>query len=119
MSKPRISEIQRAVCAVFAIPKAEMIGQSRLRKFARPRQIAMYLSRRMCGKGYIPISQEFSRDYTNVMYAEDRITDLLDKGIVSQEQVEACRVLALHFARTREERLAEALLQPLVMEAAE
>lgn len=117
--KPRISEVQRAVCAVFGIPKSDLVGQCRERKFARPRQIAMYLSRKMCGQGYIRLGLEFDRDHTTVICGHERITELLADGIVSQEQLDACRVLALHFARTRSERLAEALTQPLVMEAAE
>lgn len=65
-----IGDIQRAVAETFGIPTAEMKGPCRAREIARPRQIAMYLSRRLTDRSLPEIGRMFGkRDHTTVRHA--------------------------------------------------
>jgi chromosomal replication initiator protein len=69
---PRVTvdEIKREVADYFRIPLAEMISQRRGRGVARPRQVAMYLTREHTGLSLPNIGRLFGhRDHTTVMHA--------------------------------------------------
>lgn len=63
-------EIQQEVADWFRIPVAEMVSARRFRSVARPRQIAMYLTRELTPKSLPEIGLRFGgRDHTTVIYA--------------------------------------------------
>ena len=65
-----IAEIQRAVCAEFRIGIADMKCRSRRRVVARPRQVAMYLARKLTALSLTQIARHFGKDdHTTVLYA--------------------------------------------------
>lgn len=67
---PLVSEIQRAVAAQFGIDIREMKSARRARAVARPRQVAMYLSRELTPKSLPEIGRLFgNRDHTTVIHA--------------------------------------------------
>jgi chromosomal replication initiator protein len=69
MTRPMIREIQQAVCDHYGLPLREM--ESRTRKSARKRQVAMFLARRMTTLSYPQIGRLFgSKDHTTIMYGE-------------------------------------------------
>lgn len=69
-SPPHIAEIQYAVASRFGVPMKEMTSQRRARRFARPRQVAMYLSSEMTPHSLPSIGRHFgNRDHTTVMHA--------------------------------------------------
>jgi chromosomal replication initiator protein len=54
-----------------------MIGPKRLRIYARPRQVAMYLCKQMTSRSLPEIGRHFGRrDHTTVMYGVKRIEEL-------------------------------------------
>lgn len=66
----RVSEIQAAVCRHYKIPAIEMVSQRRAREVARPRQIAMLLSKQMTPQSLPAIGKLFGgRDHTTVIHA--------------------------------------------------
>ncbi len=70
-----ISDIQRAVSRRFSISIEDLKGQSRTRKMALPRQLAMYLCRDLTNASLPRIGEEFGgRDHTTVLHAYDKIT---------------------------------------------
>lgn len=73
----QISEIQRAVAEAFDIPRSAMTGKSRRRDYARPRQVAMYLARKLTRKSHQQVAALFKRDRTTVIHAEQLIDRLL------------------------------------------
>ena len=76
---PRISEIQYAVAQHFGVPMIEMVSHRRARRVARPRQVAMYLSRELTPLSLPAIGRHFgNRDHTTVMHACRRIEGLKD-----------------------------------------
>ncbi|MFC4348576.1 chromosomal replication initiator protein DnaA [Kordiimonas lipolytica] len=75
--KLTIDEIQRAVADYFNLRLAEMLSERRARNIARPRQVAMYLSKQLTSRSLPEIGRRFGgRDHTTVMHAVRKIEDL-------------------------------------------
>ena len=72
-----IDEIQTQVAEHFRIRKAEMTSARRARDVARPRQVAMYLSKQLTPKSLPDIGRRFGgRDHTTVIHAVKQIERL-------------------------------------------
>ncbi|WP_243405109.1 chromosomal replication initiator protein DnaA [Pelagivirga sediminicola] len=72
-----IEEIQRQVSDHFNIRLSDLIGPKRVRVFARPRQVAMYLAKQMTSRSLPEIGRRFGgRDHTTVMHGVRRIDEL-------------------------------------------
>jgi chromosomal replication initiator protein len=87
-----IDEIQRRVAEHFNVRFAEMTSARRARIVARPRQVAMYLSKQLTSRSLPEIGRKFGgRDHTTVMHAVRRIEELKDTDPVLAEDVELLR----------------------------
>lgn len=72
-----MENIQKTVADYFKIKVAEMYSKKRTRNFARPRQIAMALSRELTNHSFPEIGEAFGgRHHTTVMHACDEIDQL-------------------------------------------
>lgn len=72
-----IDEIQKRVSEHFKIRQAEMVSARRARVVARPRQIAMYLSKQLTPRSLPEIGRRFGgRDHTTVIHAVKQIEKL-------------------------------------------
>lgn len=81
--KITVEEIQRKVSEHYNIRLSDMIGPKRVRNYARPRQIAMYLAKQMTSRSLPEIGRRFGgRDHTTVMHGVKRIEEL--KALDSQ-----------------------------------
>jgi chromosomal replication initiator protein len=75
--KITVEEIQRKVSEHYNIRLSDMIGPKRLRTYARPRQIAMYLAKQMTSRSLPEIGRRFGgRDHTTVMHGVKRVEEL-------------------------------------------
>ena len=75
--KITIDEIQRRVAEHYRIKPADMVSARRAREVARPRQVAMYLAKRLTSRSLPEIGRRFGkRDHTTVMHAVKRIEEL-------------------------------------------
>ncbi|TCP60005.1 chromosomal replication initiator protein DnaA [Rhodovulum bhavnagarense] len=75
--KVTIEVIQRRVSEHFNMRLSDMIGPKRHRTIARPRQIAMYLSKQLTSRSLPEIGRHFGgRDHTTVIHAVKRIEEL-------------------------------------------
>ncbi|MGC9329871.1 MAG: chromosomal replication initiator protein DnaA, partial [Candidatus Hinthialibacter sp.] len=69
-----IEKIQRKVADYFNIKPSDIIGKNRSRSIARPRQIAMYLSRKLTRHSFPEIGTFFgNKDHTTVLFAYNKI----------------------------------------------
>jgi chromosomal replication initiator protein len=87
-----VEEIQRRVAEHFNMKLADMHSERRARAVARPRQVAMYLSKQLTTRSLPEIGRKFgNRDHTTVMHAVRKIEELctLDAGF--SEDVELLR----------------------------
>ena len=72
-----VDRIQRAVCEAFDLSMTDMTSKRRARAVARPRQVAMYLSKTLTKRSLPDIGRRFGgRDHTTVMHAVKRIEEL-------------------------------------------
>ncbi len=69
-----------------------LFAQTRLRTYARPRQIAMYLSKNLTSRSLPEIGRRFGgRDHTTVMHGVKRIEELKNQDGQVAEDVEILR----------------------------
>ncbi|MCI5049786.1 MAG: chromosomal replication initiator protein DnaA [Rickettsiales bacterium] len=84
-----IDDIQKKVAAHFNIKVADMHSARRSVAIARPRQIAMFLAKRLTSKSLPEIGRKFGgKDHTTVMHAVKRIEELCKKDSEFAEDVE-------------------------------
>ena len=75
-----VESIQNIVASYFNLSLQEMLSQRRSRSLARPRQIAMYLSKQHTTNSLPDIGRKFSnRDHTTVIHAVKKIEELMKK----------------------------------------
>ncbi|MDE0172856.1 MAG: chromosomal replication initiator protein DnaA [Defluviicoccus sp.] len=87
-----IEEIQKRVAEHFNIRFADMHSARRSRAVARPRQVAMYLSKHLTSRSLPEIGRKFGgRDHTTVMYAVQKVEDLRQADPSFDEDVELLR----------------------------
>jgi chromosomal replication initiator protein len=91
-----VDKIQNTVSNFFNIQLAEMLSQRRSRPLARPRQIAMYLAKKMTTRSLPEIGRRFAnRDHTTVIHAVKTITRLSEKDDEMKKNIEQLRSLLL------------------------
>ena len=74
-----IDEIQKLVSQHFELKPLDLVSARRARAVARPRQIAMYLAKRLTTRSLPEIGRKFGgRDHSTVIHAVKRIEELRD-----------------------------------------
>ena len=69
-----IEEIQNTVSAYYKVRPTDLRSDKRSRTFSHPRQVAMYLCKRLTNHSYPVIGERFGgRDHTTVLYAVGKI----------------------------------------------
>ena len=75
--KLTIDEIQRKVAEYYVLKMTDLLSARRAREVARPRQVAMYLAKKLTPRSLPEIGRRFGgRDHTTVMHAVKRIEEL-------------------------------------------
>ena len=75
--KLTIDEIQRKVAEYYTLKMTDLLSARRAREVARPRQVAMYLAKKLTPRSLPEIGRRFGgRDHTTVMHAVKRIEEL-------------------------------------------
>lgn len=70
------TQIQKAVCQYFKITHEELLGPRCFRVVARPRMIAMFLTRKHTQLSFPAIGERFGeRHHTTVMHAWNTVAD--------------------------------------------
>ena len=83
-----IEHIQKRVAEHFNIRFSEMSSARRARAVARPRQVAMYLAKRLTSRSLPEIGRKFgNRDHTTVMHAIRKVEELCDSDAAFREDV--------------------------------
>jgi chromosomal replication initiator protein len=72
-----IEEIQKKVAEHYNIKMSDMSSIKKTRSIARPRQVAMYLSKNLTNKSFMEIGRKFGgKDHTTIMHAIKTIEGL-------------------------------------------
>ncbi len=86
--KVSIDDIQRKVAEHYNIRMAEMSSARRARAVARPRQVAMFLAKRLTSRSLPEIGRKFgNRDHTTVLHGVRRIEELIQSDVSLAEDV--------------------------------
>ncbi|MHA0111663.1 helix-turn-helix domain-containing protein, partial [Klebsiella pneumoniae] len=71
-----IETVQKLVAEHFKLRIADLKSKRRQRAFAHPRQIAMYLARKLTNSSYPDIGEKFGgKDHTTVMHNVRKIEE--------------------------------------------
>lgn len=75
-----IDEIQRKTAEHYKLKLSDLLSPCRAREVARPRQVAMYLAKKLTQRSLPEIGRRFgNRDHTTVLHAVKRIEELRAK----------------------------------------
>ena len=89
-TRPTVDKIQRACAKEFNISMDEILSKRRARAIARPRQVAMYLSKMLTTRSLPDIGRRFGgRDHTTVIHAVKRIDALRSEDSALNTSIEA------------------------------
>jgi len=84
-----IDGIIRCVADHFSVPVRDLMGKRRTKSIAYPRQICMFLARRLTSHSLEEIGGYFGgRDHTTVMYAYDKIRREVDQNAELSQTLE-------------------------------
>ena len=87
--KVTVEEIQRKVAEHYNIRMSDMVGPKRQRSIARPRQVAMWLAKRLTTRSLPDIGRRFGgRDHTTVMHGVRKIDELRESDPQIAEDLE-------------------------------
>ena len=87
--KVNIEEIQKKVSQHFNVKVSDMSSARRSRTVARPRQVAMYLSKNLTSRSLPEIGRRFgNRDHTTVIHAVRKVEELMNKDAGFDEDVQ-------------------------------
>lgn len=87
-----IGQIIQTVSTAMGVPVSDIKGKKRSRSVVRPRHIAMYLARQHTQLSLPEIGKAFSgRDHSAVLYAVNRITNLLSSDPSLRETINLIR----------------------------
>ena len=87
-----IEEIQKRVAEHFNVRVSDMHSARRARSVARPRQVAMYLSKQLTARSLPEIGRKFGgRDHTTVMHAVRKVDELREHDSNFAEDVDLLR----------------------------
>ena len=91
-----VDKIQNVVSNFYNVALSEMISQRRSRPLARPRQIAMYLAKKMTTRSLPEIGRRFAnRDHTTVIHAVKTITRLSEQDDEMKKNISQIKILLL------------------------
>jgi chromosomal replication initiator protein len=87
-----VEEIQRQVSDHYNIRLSDLVGPKRVRIYARPRQVAMYLCKQLTSRSLPEIGRRFGkRDHTTVMHGVRRIEELRQSDAQIAEDIDLLR----------------------------
>jgi chromosomal replication initiator protein len=83
-----VEAVLKEVANYFNVKIADLKSASRLASVTKPRQIAMYLSRKLCKSSYPELGQKFGgKDHTTVLSACRRVETLLAEDVKVRSMV--------------------------------
>ena len=91
-----VDKIQNVVSNYFNIGLSEMLSQRRSRPLARPRQIAMFLAKKMTTRSLPEIGRRFAnRDHTTVIHAVKTISRLSEQDDEMKKNISQIKSILL------------------------
>ena len=90
--KVTMDEVIKKTCEYYKIRQVDIISQNRQRAIARPRQMAMYLCKKLTQRSLPEIGRKFGdRDHTTILYGVRKIEELMQIDNQIAEDAELLR----------------------------
>jgi chromosomal replication initiator protein len=87
-----VEQIQKIVANYYKIKYSDMKSKKRTNAIAKPRQIAMCLTRELTSLSTVEIGNEFGgRNHSTVLFAVDKIKKELEKGSIQPTEYESLK----------------------------
>ena len=84
------NKIIESVCSYYKVPEDELLGKSKQKNIALPRQIAMYLCKTLTNLNFVMIAKAMGdRDRTTVMYGVDKIMEMIKSDPILKADIDA------------------------------
>lgn len=81
-TRATVGIVQRTVCDYFGVSYRDLVSARRTGDIVIPRQVAIYLARKMTGKSLPLIANSFGgRDHTTALYAVRKISSLRESDL--------------------------------------
>ncbi|MEG2063378.1 MAG: chromosomal replication initiator protein DnaA [Kiritimatiellia bacterium] len=77
ISKLSCSDIQKAVCDFYSVKLEDVLGAAKMREIVIPRQIAIFLCRKLTASSTTDIGRAFSRNHSTILYSCSTVQGLL------------------------------------------
>lgn len=88
MGTPDSNQILNTVAKAYNLTNEELLSRNRTKSIALPRQVAMYLLREVGNASLPQIGEQLGgRDHTTVMYACEKVADLIERDDMFRRQV--------------------------------
>ncbi len=88
MGTPDSNQILDTVAKAFNLTNEELLSRNRSKSIALPRQVAMYLLREVGNASLPQIGEQLGgRDHTTVMYACEKVADMIERDDLFRRQV--------------------------------
>ncbi|MEJ0058617.1 MAG: DnaA/Hda family protein [Terricaulis sp.] len=82
--------VQKVTARYFNMTVQQLLERTRRQAIARPRQISMYLATKLTRASLPDIGERFGGfDHTTIMYARDRVAELMETDLKMRHDVEA------------------------------
>lgn len=92
------ADIRKAVCDYFGVSDEELTGKSREKKIAGPRQIGVFLCRKLTSCSTTEIGRAFNRNHATVLYSSSTVQTLYKGG--DPETATALKAIVERLGRT-------------------
>lgn len=86
-----ISDVQKIVANYFNIKIGDLTGDRRHRSVSRPRQIAMFVCRKLLNFSYPDIGQRFNKDHSSVIAATRNIEKLIERDGSIRDSIDSIK----------------------------
>lgn len=91
-----VEDIQHVVARYFGLTKHELCGNKRLRRYVKPRQIAMYLCKQLTSRTFPEIGDKFGkRDHTTALHSVRKTEEMIQTNAVWAHDVRKLTELIL------------------------
>jgi chromosomal replication initiator protein len=90
--KVTMDEIIKKTCEYYNIRQSDLMSANRSRAIARPRQVAMFLCKKLTTRSLPEIGRKFGgRDHTTILYGVRKIEELMQVDSQIAEDAEILR----------------------------
>jgi chromosomal replication initiator protein len=93
MNELTVSQILEAASSVSGVSVQALLSNRRSRRYARPRQIVMFLSRELTTKSLPAIARSLGRDHTTVLHGARIIPELALRDGKLRAMIEQIRLV--------------------------